>query len=121
MKFEKLTSHVSTEHCMRHNKHVSTRGLLCVQFDGKGNCEAYVTPDGEPKSMPLEVLKSKKALTGKEQALQMIEDLTIKSKQVLVVCSDTTAVDSGTGKVSGACFGNVSLSLFGMSFRYGLN
>ena len=54
--------------------------------------------------MPLEVLKSKKALTGKEQALQMIEDLPIKSQKVLVVCSDTTAVNSGTGKVGGACF-----------------
>ena len=82
--------------------------MLCVQFDGKDNYEAYVmthlTPDGEQQSMQLEVLKSKKALTGKEQALQMIEDLPIKSKEVLVVCSDTTAVNSGTGKVGGACF-----------------
>ena len=38
--------------------------MLCGQFDGKDNYEAYVmthlTPDGEQKSMPLEVLKSKK-------------------------------------------------------------
>ena len=34
----------------------------------------------------------------------MIEHLPIKSKEVLVVCSDTTAVNSGTGKVGRACF-----------------
>ena len=34
----------------------------------------------------------------------MVEDLPIKSKEVLVVCSDTSAVNSGTGKVGGACF-----------------
>ena len=39
--------------------------MLFVQFDGKDNYEAYVTPDGQQKNMPLEVLKSKKALTGK--------------------------------------------------------
>ena len=64
----------------------------------------YLTPDGEQKSMPLKVLKSKKALTGKEQALQMIEDLPIRSKEVLVVCFETRAVNSGTGKVGVACF-----------------
>ena len=34
----------------------------------------------------------------------MIDDLPIKSREVLVVCSDTSAVNSGTGKVGGACF-----------------
>ena len=49
-------------------------------------------------------------MTGKEQALQVIEDLPIKSKEVLVVCSDTTAVNSGTGKVGRACFWYQELS-----------
>ena len=45
--------------------------MLCVQFDGKDSYEAYVmthlTPDGQQKSMSLELLKSKKALTGKKK------------------------------------------------------
>ena len=34
----------------------------------------HLTPDGEQKSMPLKVLKSKKDLTGKEQALHTVPD-----------------------------------------------
>ena len=55
----------------------------------------------------------------------------IKSKEVLIVCFDTSAVNSGTGKVRGACFwyagafcrlgGNVLPSFNGMFCRYGLN
>ena len=33
---------------------------------------SHLTPDAEQKSMPLEVLESLKALTGKEQSLQTI-------------------------------------------------
>ena len=40
----------------------------------------------------------------------MIKDLLINSKEVLVVFSDTTAVNSGTGKVGGACFWYQELS-----------
>ena len=40
----------------------------------------------------------------------MVEDLPIKSKEVLVVCSDTTVVNSGTGKVGGPCFWYQELS-----------
>ena len=40
----------------------------------------------------------------------MIEDLPIKSKEVLVVCSDTTDVNRGTGKVGGACLWYQELS-----------
>ena len=60
--------------------------------------------------MPREVLKLKKALVGKEQALQMIEDLPVKYKEVLVVCLDTAVVNSVTGKVGGACFWYQELS-----------
>ena len=57
----------------------------------------------------------------------MIQDLPIKPKEVLVGCSDTTAVNSGTGKVGGACFWYqelseavcfVSPSLLGMPCRH---
>ena len=47
--------------------------MLCVQFDGKdNNVMTHLTPDGQQKStsMPLEVLTSKKALTGKNEHLR---------------------------------------------------
>ena len=81
---------------------------FCIQFDGKENYEVYLmnhlAPDGKCNSLPLEVLKSKKALTGKQLAIQMKEKLPIEPKDVLAICSDTTAVNSGTGKVGGACY-----------------
>ena len=66
----------------------------------------HLTLDGQQKS----IFEIEKALTGKEQALQMIEDLPIKPKEVLVVCSDATAVNSGPRNFGGACFWYPELS-----------
>ena len=89
------------------NRIKSVSDTFTVQFDGKENMEAFLIThldaDCNLKTMPLEVVKSKRALTGKELGHHLTE-LPVKPEDILCVCSDTTAVNSGTGKLGGACY-----------------
>ena len=60
--------------------------------------------DGENvKRKPFEVCKYDKAPTGRNIA-QHLAELPIPAKDVLSLVADTTSVNSGTGKIGGACY-----------------
>ena len=89
-------------------KKIGICDLYTVQFDGKDNFEAfmitYYDRDGKFQTLPLDVIHSKKSLTGKELGKHLTELPGIDPKEILCICSDTTNVNSGIGKVGGACY-----------------
>ena len=74
-----------------------TTDMFSVQFDGKDMYEAFLVTfydeDGI-KKMPLELVKFKKAATGKELEHQLTQ-LPIDSADIISLTTDTTSVNSG--------------------------